>query len=97
MTASPPLDPAAVPAQPLGVRVRNHRGSIFVARAQHAFELSDSAAFIWGQIDGNTTLGDIGQRLAEEYGITADEAVADAVDLVRTLVEHGLMTIRGPG
>jgi hypothetical protein len=71
--------------QRLAVRVRQFRGSVYLAWEDNAIELSDTAAFVFGLVDGRNTVDEIGRRLAKEYDIPVGEAVGDVIELLTEL------------
>ncbi|MFE9403422.1 PqqD family protein [Streptomyces sp. NPDC006530] len=95
MAAEPPVrvGPATVAALPLNVKIRNHRGKTIVGGYQHFFELTESAAYIWRQIDGNRTVTDIARLIAEEYDIDQETVIEDVVELFTELAEHDVIKI----
>jgi hypothetical protein len=97
--APAPVDPPtvrvdAVPVTPLDVRVRNVRGQLLVARQEHAVELSDSAGFVWRQLDGRRTVADVAGRLAAEYHIDQQTAIADTQEVLAVLAGYRLVTLQ---
>ncbi|MFJ6384880.1 PqqD family protein [Kitasatospora sp. NPDC092039] len=78
-----------VPSYRPDVRVRNLRGKFLVAVGKDAFELSETAGFIWKQIDGRNSIADIGRLLAAEYGIDAETATADTKEILEYLATTG--------
>jgi hypothetical protein len=86
-----PLD--AVPDRRLDTRVRNRRGVLFIARAEHAFELSDAAAFVWRQIDGRRTVRQLAERMAAEYDLDLSTAEQDVGELCAALAGQGIITV----
>lgn len=89
----PGIGPDTVPSRSLRARVRKFRGKVFVASGDHAFELEDAAAFLFGQIDGSTSIAEIGLRLAAEYDVSSEEALADTAELFCQLAEHGVVDL----
>jgi coenzyme PQQ synthesis protein D (PqqD) len=84
----------AVPCVRLDVRVRNLRGQLLIARREHALELSDSAGFVWRQLDGRRTVAEIGELLAAEYRIDQQTAIDDTRDVLAVLAGYELVTFR---
>jgi len=84
----------AVPRIRPGMRVRNFRGKLFVASQGQAFELSDTAAFIYRAIDGERTVAEIGRQVAAEYGIPFDTAVEDLVELLTALSKAEVLDLK---
>ncbi|MCT9088891.1 PqqD family protein [Streptomyces sp. ASQP_92] len=95
MAAEPAVrvGPATVAALPLNVKIRNHRGKTIVGGYQHFFELTESAAYIWRQIDGIRTVTDIARLIAEEYDIDQETVIEDVVELFTELAEHDVIKI----
>lgn len=58
------------------------------------FSLSDVGARIWELCDGERTVQQIAEELAEEYDAGADQILADALELVRELDAEGLLASR---
>ncbi|MEV0622093.1 PqqD family protein [Nonomuraea sp. NPDC050404] len=86
-----PLD--AVPRRPMNVRIRNHRGTTVIGGYEHALELSESAAFVWRQIDGVRTLREIGRLMAGEYDIGEESAAHDVAELAAELAAYDLLEL----
>lgn len=90
------MTPDTVPSPRLDTRWRNYRGKVFVARGEHAFELSEVAAFIYKSIDGQRSIRQIGEKLAAEYDIPVDDAVSDIAELLTDLVAADVIDIKAP-
>lgn len=84
----------SVVALPLNMKIRNYRGRTLVSGYEHAFELSESAAFVCRQVDGTRTVGDIGRLVAEEFDVDTETATEDAVELLNQLVAHDILVVR---
>lgn len=82
-----------VPKRRVTARIRRFRGVLMVGGPVDTYELSDSAAFIFRSVDGTRTVGEIGELVADEYGVPLAEAVADAHELVTTLIECQIMEV----
>lgn len=91
MTSSPTLSPTSVPRRSQTTRMRKYRKKLLVASGQHAFELDDVAEFIFRQVDGAATLRQIGERVATEYDIPVEQAMADAAEFLAELVAHDVL------
>ncbi|WP_327306684.1 PqqD family peptide modification chaperone [Streptomyces sp. NBC_01298] len=89
MAEQPVLALDQVPSYRPDVRVRNVRGGYLVAVANNAFELSETASFIWKQINGQNSIADIGRLLATEYDIDTDTATADTKEILEYLATTG--------
>ncbi|GII77159.1 hypothetical protein Sru01_21410 [Sphaerisporangium rufum] len=75
------------------VRVRRYRGRLLVAGPVDAYELTESAEFVFRRIDGRRTAGDIGALLAQEYDIAAAVAGQDVLDLLGELTVHQIIEL----
>ncbi|KUL21337.1 PqqD family protein [Streptomyces regalis] len=91
MTTSPTAD--AVPELRPEARFRKFRGTTVVAFGPNALELSDTAAFVLARVDGQHSVAQLGALLAQEYGIDADEGIADTLELVTDLAESGILAL----
>jgi hypothetical protein len=72
-------------------RVRNFRGKLLVARAEHAVELDEVGAYIFKSIDGSSTMAQIATRMAADYDIPYDVALADGTEFVAELAGLGIV------
>lgn len=90
------MTPDSVPAPRLDVRYRNIRGQILITRGEDALELTETAAFVFRRVDGTRSVRRIGEALAAEYGIGADEAVADAAAVLTGLADAGFVGAGAP-
>lgn len=84
----------AVPWVPLNVRLRRHAGRELVIGYEHALELSETASFIWKQIDGRRSVADIARMVSAEYDVEIAVALADVRELLDQLAGHDLVTWR---
>lgn len=55
------------------------------------YELKGAAPLVWSLLDGATTLGEIGDRLVEGYGVSAELAASDLQNFLRELAERRLL------
>jgi methyltransferase-like protein len=53
------------------------------------YKLNEVGAFIWEHLDGEKTLNDILNMVAEEFDVSAEDAQIDLHDYVRDLNEIG--------
>ncbi|WP_317447674.1 PqqD family protein [Streptomyces collinus] len=83
--------PGATIRRRLDARVRNHQGTLIVAGATQAFELTSVAAFVWRLLDGLHTVREISLAVATEYGVNRDEALEDTQELLRDLLAHNVL------
>ena len=58
--------------------------------------LNPTAAWLWGQLEAPLTLGELGRRLAGEYDLPGDRALADAESFARALGERGFLALGEP-
>lgn len=82
------------PVPRLDVRVRNYRGTLYLARADEVVELTEVAAFVWRLVDGDRTVADLAAAVAAEYSIDRDTAQADCDELVASLRAAGMLDLR---
>ena len=64
-------------------------------RSDEVMHLNTSASFLWSNLDGVLSLEDIARSMTEEYEVTLEEALADAVVFAGMLVEKGVAEIAG--
>ncbi len=55
------------------------------------YSFNNQGAAIWGLIDGETSLGEIADRLCEEYEVTRDRALQETVVFLEELAERNLI------
>ncbi|MFD7244518.1 PqqD family protein [Streptomyces massasporeus] len=68
--------------------MRNYRGVLLVAGPEgENYELTESAEFIFRCIDGAHTIETIGTKVAERYGVSPPQAVADVAEFVSDLLD----------
>lgn len=91
------LNGGHVPVRDLSVRVRNFKSKLLVASGPVAVELTDVAAMIFRSIDGEASISAISARIAEEYDVPVDVALADCTEFVTDLRDQGLIRIREAG
>ena len=83
--------PDATIRRRLDARVRNHQGTLVIAGATQAFELTSVAAFVWRLLDGSRTVQEISLAVATEYGADPAEALEDTRELLRDLLAHNVL------
>ncbi|MGW6685491.1 PqqD family protein [Streptomyces sp. NPDC054961] len=93
MDPTGPLTRESVPTVRPDIRVRKIRGTLVVAVPEQAFELAETAAFLWKRIDGVRSVGRIGELLAEEYEIDVETAVEDTLAVLAELVAYGAVRV----
>ena len=64
-----------------------------VASMEAVYTMNETAAFIWDQIDGETSTGVIADRVAAEYGIERDISLADVRELLSELEEQNIIML----
>jgi hypothetical protein len=89
MTGQPDISVHQVPSYRPDVRIRNVRGGYLVAVAGNAFELSETATFIWKNINGRNSIAEIGKLLADEYDVDEETAIADTKEILQDLATAG--------
>ena len=58
-------------------------------------ELNETASFIWKHSTGEHTAEEIARRLADEFDVEAETALADACELVNHLEQKKLLICAG--
>ena len=96
MAIQEPFRASQVPVRSLDARARNFRGKLFVGRGEHSVELNEVGAYIFRNIDGLSSMGQIAEKLAAEYGIPAELALDDGCEFVTTLAALGIVAASGP-
>jgi methyltransferase-like protein len=90
--------PNSIPQRRIDTQVRKFRGKLLVAsRNRQAFELSETAEFIFRQIDGKRTIQEIGGMVAEKFGAPLEMAVDDCAELIAELVEGKAIDVMSAG
>ena len=59
--------------------------------------LNGTGTFVWERIVGGGSPGDAAEAIAAHYSIPSDTAIADTLELARSLVEEGLVRIEPNG
>jgi hypothetical protein len=70
------------------------RGTL--ASLRQIFALNPVAAFVWGRIDGATSLDAILDAVLERFEVTREEAAADLTALIAEFAEIGLVEPAAP-
>jgi Coenzyme PQQ synthesis protein D (PqqD) len=83
-----------VPTTNLDARVRNFQGKLFVAGPTQVLELTETASFVWKQIDGRRSVRELAAALSSEYDVDVDTATDDVAELVDELVDVGVVTVK---
>jgi len=72
--------------EPLLVPVRNRVGDL-----DSIFTLNETAIAVWESLDGNTPMEAVVDRICRDYDVDRERAAADAEEIVRSLLEAGLL------
>ena len=72
------------------VPVRNRVGDL-----DSIFTLNETAIAVWEAIDGRTPVAGIVEKICDDFDVESERAAADAAEVVRTLVEAGLLEAAG--
>lgn len=83
-----------IPVPRLDVSIRNHRGTMYLARDEHSLALSGVAVFIWRALDGRASLADVAAAVAEEYAVDQETAYTDCGELVEELAKAGMLDLK---
>lgn len=62
---------------------------------QFSYELNEMGSFIWNQIDGQTSIELINQRIVDEFDASSEEVMFDLEQLVGELVEKKIIGEQG--
>ncbi|MBK3569770.1 MULTISPECIES: PqqD family protein [unclassified Streptomyces] len=89
----PSLSGDTVPRLPLDLRIRRLQEGLLVMHGERLVELSESAGFILRAIAGHRSLAQVSALLAEEYGISSDEALEDVTAVVEALHPYGMVEL----
>ncbi|MFI6013276.1 PqqD family protein [Streptomyces sp. NPDC051243] len=87
----------SVPTRNLHVRVRARQDTLHLGLHEQAFELSEVAGMIWRAMDGEADIRSVANRVAAEYEIPEDVALADVLEVVEGLLADSLITLDRPG
>jgi len=87
------LNVDSVPRVRMEVRFRKVRGTVLVAANDQTLELTETAAFSSGEIDGVRAVSDIGAALAREYEIPEEMAIDDTVSLIADLIADDIVEL----
>ncbi|WP_331747041.1 PqqD family protein (plasmid) [Streptomyces sp. NBC_00853] len=72
----------SIPVHRLEPRVRNFQEKILISVGDRQLELADVAAYIFQQIDDESSIEWISERVSLEYGIPSDMALSDVTELL---------------
>ena len=53
--------------------------------------LNETGSFLWDRLDGETTLADIAQALADDYDVSPEITRPDVLALAQALLQEGLI------
>jgi hypothetical protein len=87
------IEPATVVKRAFDVRARKVKDKQLVARGNEIVELNEVAAVMWRLADGSRSAAQIGERIAEEYEVSPDEALADTTEFLHEMVEAGFLRV----
>ncbi|MGE0751685.1 MAG: PqqD family peptide modification chaperone [Variibacter sp.] len=89
------MDPNSVPIQRRGYRVEELEGEVVLYRApvKKTIYLNESATTVWTLCDGQRTVTQIADVLAEAYPDNAAEVRADVRDAIDNLVSEGALRL----
>lgn len=59
-----------------------------IADMNSVYTLNETGAFLWEQMDGKKTVGEIIEALTSEYEISGDEAEADVMEFIGKLDKY---------
>jgi pyrroloquinoline quinone biosynthesis protein D len=93
MSAGNRVPEDCVPHRGADVRTRRYRGRLFIANTEQAYELNEAAEFVFRQVDGSTTVRELGARLAAHYRYAVGDAVSDTIELITLFVERHVVEI----
>jgi hypothetical protein len=62
----------------------------------HVHELNETASLIWKRADGRHNVDEIAAAVSEEYEVPVAVAATDVRELISTLEQKGLLSIRKP-
>lgn len=82
--------------RPLDVRLRNFRGTTFMAVGEQAVELDPVGAFVVKQFDGQRTIADVADAVVDEFSVGLDAATEDVSDLVASMLTEGMLSRARP-
>lgn len=63
-----------------------------VANMEAVYTMNETAAFVWDNIDGETTLEEIARVMSGEFETDIDTAMNDIVELVNDLKKHNIVS-----
>jgi pyrroloquinoline quinone biosynthesis protein D len=87
------IGPDSVLRHAIQTRVRRFRGKMFIAAGEEAYELDELAQFIFGLVDGEKTVTEIGTRISRDYDVPVDEATADVAELLTPFAKAGMLEV----
>lgn len=98
MDLNNPRDSAKIYRRNEDVVARKLSGELFLvpvtgrlADMQRIFSLNRVAEYIWYELDGKKSLGDIGNALAGRFDVGKEEAETDIRDFIVELLSAGLV------
>ena len=67
-----------------------------VAQIDFIYTLNEVGSYLWGMIDGRTTVEQLTGALCESYEVTREEAAKDLEEFLGALEEAGLIRLMRP-
>lgn len=92
MSGLPVVGPTDTPRRVLGIRIRRIDGQLTVGVEDRALLLTDSAELIFMSLDGRRTVADVAGLLSAEYGVEAEEALADVAEFLGELRDQDIVS-----
>ena len=77
----------------VSVRVVERETVVFDRKGGLIHQLNETAGYIWDRCDGNSTIRDITNRLAETFGVEPETARKDSAAIVSQLQHLNLLEV----
>lgn len=77
----------------MDIRVRNYRGRLYIAVQYQTLELDKVAEDIFRRLDGTSTVRKIAVDLAEDYGVSVEQAIDDVTAFLAQLIGYGVAEV----
>ncbi|QNT77777.1 pyrroloquinoline quinone biosynthesis peptide chaperone PqqD [Entomobacter blattae] len=89
------ISPASIPILPRGVRLQHDRArNQWVIQApERAFVLDSIAHAIFSEIDGQRSIAQIAQHLAQQYDASEEAISHDIIDLMEEMLNLQVITL----
>lgn len=85
------LSAVPVPADGLIVKQIGTETIILTESGEELHTLDQTGTYVWSEIDGKKTLGQILDKLCDEYDVTRDRAQADLQEFIGALEEKQII------